>query len=481
MIDKTVLIRQGAVEWEIPASFKAGMRVPARLLASEEMLDELLGDHCLEQLVNVATLPGIVGAALAMPDIHEGYGFPIGGVAATAWPDGVISPGGIGYDINCGVRLLTSNLTREDLTPHKELLAGELSRAIPSGVGRGGRLTLTDDELDAVLTRGVGWALDKGFASIADLAHTESNGRLAGADATAVSEFARRRGRDQLGTLGAGNHFAEVGFVEQVYDERAAAAFGLKQGQVTVLIHTGSRGLGHQVATDYVRIMLQELPDFGIDLPDRELACLPWSSATGQRYFGAMAAAANFAWANRQLITHLVREEWRRLPGFEGEELALLYDVAHNIAKIEQHTVDGEATKVIVHRKGATRAFPAGHPDLPEEYRPIGQPVLVPGSMGTATYVLAGGTGSMVKSFGSACHGAGRTMSRHAAKQQRAGKQLQQELADEGITVRTFSVRDLPEEAPYAYKDVDDVVNILVDAGITTKVARLRPWIVLKG
>lgn len=478
MITENNLTQISPIEWEIPVSFRSDMRVPARFFASKTMLGEILGDRSLEQLVNVTTLPGIVGAALAMPDIHEGYGFPIGGVAATQWPDGVISPGGIGYDINCGVRLLKSELTRTQLEPFKERLAQGLSRSIPSGTGHGGKMTLDFAELDKVLAQGVGWALNNGYATESDIAHTESRGRLDGADPAAVSDFAKKRGCDQLGTLGSGNHFVEVGFVEKIFDEEAARVFGLKLDQITVLIHTGSRGLGHQVATDYIRIMLQELPEFGIALPDRELACLPFSSKDGQRYFAAMSAAANFAWANRQMITYRIREVWKPVL---GGDLSLVYDVAHNIAKVEEHAVDGKMKKVVVHRKGATRAFGKGFADLPEEYQSIGQPVIIPGSMGTASYVLIGAAKAMEKTFGSACHGAGRLMSRHAAKAKQLGRDLQKELAARGIIIETVAVRDLSEEAPYAYKDVDEVVNVIELAGIATKVARLKPLIVVKG
>ncbi len=479
MITESNLTQIGPVEWEIPVSYRRDMRVPARFFASKSMLSEILGDRSLEQLVDVATLPGIVGVALAMPDIHEGYGFPIGGVAATQWPDGVISPGGIGYDINCGVRLLKSDLVRTQFEPFKEALALDLSGSIPSGTGQGSKMTLDFAELDEVLTQGAGWTLSRGYATQSDISHTESHGRLEGADPAALSDFAKKRGCRQLGTLGSGNHFVEVGFVEKIFDEEAARVFGLKQDQITILIHTGSRGLGHQVATDYIKIMLQELPEFGITLPDRELACLPFSSREGQRYFAAMSAAANFAWANRQMITHRTREAWKRTVG--AGDLSLVYDVAHNIAKVEEHKVNGTMMKVVVHRKGATRAFGKGFTELPEEYRPIGQPVIIPGSMGTSSYVLVGAANAMEKTFGSACHGAGRLMSRHAAKAKQLGRELQKELADGGIIVKSAAVRDLSEEAPYAYKDVNDVVDVIELAGIATKVARLKPLVVIKG
>lgn len=481
MITRENITRSGPVAWEISRSFRSDMRVPARFFASESMVNDILKDHSLEQLINVTSLPGIVGAALAMPDIHEGYGFPIGGVAATAWPDGAISPGGIGYDINCGVRLLVSNVRLPELAPFKETLAHELSRSIPSGTGHGGSIVLETAQLDEVLTRGVEWALDNNYATESDLEHIESGGRLQNADPQVVSEHAKKRGHNQLGTLGAGNHFAEVDVVEKIFDTATANTFGLAQDKITVLIHTGSRGLGHQVATDYIRIMLQRLPEYDITLPDRELACLPFSSEYGQQYYKAMAAAANFAWVNRQLITYHMRQVWKRILGDSRGELSLLYDVAHNIAKIEEHQVGKSLQKVIVHRKGATRAFGKGMSEVPAEYRDVGQPVLIPGSMGTASYVLVGSDTAMRTTFGSACHGAGRLMSRHAAKRRQFGKDLQRELSAMGIVVKTPAIRDLPEEAPYAYKDIDDVVAVVDKAGIATKVARLKPIIVIKG
>ena len=470
----------GSVEWEIPKSYRDNMRVPARFFAGQNAIDDVLKDRSLEQLVNVTTLPGIVKYALAMPDMHQGYGFPIGGVAATQLPDGAISPGGIGYDVNCGVRLLLSDLTQKDLKPHKENLAHELSRAIPAGTGRGGRFILEETELDKVLELGVEWALEHDYASKSDLGHTESGGRLDGASAAAVSELAKKRGSGQLGTLGAGNHFIEVGVVEQVFDSHAAKTFGLRTGQITILIHSGSRGLGHQVGTDYIRLMLEQMPKFKIEVPDRELACLPFSSELGQKYYTAMAAAANYAWGNRQLLAYLTRQTWQRFFGADAQ-LKLLYDVAHNIAKVEDHEIDGRRQTVLVQRKGATRAFGPGHPEIPKCFQNTGQPVIIPGSMGTASYVLAGTKAAMQKSFGSTCHGAGRQMSRHKAKRLEPGRQLQEELAGSGIIVKAASIRDLSEEAPYAYKDIDEVIDIVAEAGIATKVARLRPLIVVKG
>lgn len=480
MVERNKVARVGPVEWEIPKSYRRDMRVPARFFANDATIDSAFKDLSLEQLVNVTTLPGIVKYALAMPDMHQGYGFPIGGVAATLLPDGAVSPGGIGYDINCGVRLLLSNVTEAELEPYKERLATELSRTIPSGTGRGGRFIMGEGEIDKVLEYGAQWALENDFATSDDLEHIESGGRLKAAHAKPVSELAKKRGGNQLGTLGAGNHFIEVGVVDEILDHATAYAFGLRPRQVTVLIHTGSRGLGHQIATDYIRLMLAEMPKFEIEIPDKELACLPFSSELGQSYFSAMSAAANYAWANRQLLTYLVREEWQHVVGRDAI-LRLLYDVAHNIAKVEEYEINGVNQKLLVQRKGATRAFGPHNPGIIKDYQETGQPVIIPGSMGTASYVLAGTEAAMQKTFGSTCHGAGRAMSRHAALRIQSGKELQKELAEHEIIVKTPGIRHLSEEAPYAYKDVDEVVNIVAEAGIAQKVARLRPLIVIKG
>lgn len=481
MVRREQLQQIGPVVWEIPPTARPDMRVPARIYASEELLEQILRDRSLEQLMNVATLPGIQQAAIVMPDVHEGYGFPIGGIAAMDLEEGIISPGGIGYDINCGVRLLTSELSLQEVQPRLEQLAKALYKAVPSGVGRGGPLKLSVRQLDRVLEYGVQWALQEGYAEEADVDFIESGGRIPEADADAVSREAKERGRDQLGTMGAGNHFVEVGYVDKLFDEAVARTLGLRLHQIVVLIHTGSRGLGHQVATDYIRTMLAALPRYGIRLPDRELACAPLSSPEGQRYFRAMCAAANFAWANRQLITWEIRQAWREVLGEAGGKLRVLYDVAHNIAKIEQHTVQGHMRRVLVHRKGATRAFPPGHPETPRVYREVGQPVLIPGSMGTASYVLVGAPGSMEQTFGSTCHGAGRQMSRHAAKRTVNPDRLRMELQQQGIVVQAGSVRGLVEEAPVAYKDVGAVVQVVHTAGIARMVARLRPVAVIKG
>jgi tRNA-splicing ligase RtcB len=467
--------------WEIPVGFRADMKVPARFYASAGMIDEIAKDRSLDQLVNVATLPGVVRYALAMPDIHEGYGFPIGGVAATRYPDGVISPGGIGYDINCGVRLLKSSLFFGDIEPQLENMIKDFFREIPSGVGRGGRLKLKAGELDQVLKQGAGWAVKAGYGEENDLDHIESGGALPHADSAAVSDHAKKRGADQLGTIGAGNHFVEIDRVEKIYDETAAENYGLNLNQIVILVHTGSRGLGHQTATDHIRIMLGAMEKYGIKVPDRELTGAPLSSPEGRNYFNAMAAAANFAWANRQLITAGVRRVWQRRFGAENGKLALLYDVAHNIAKIEEHDIAGRREQLIVHRKGATRAFGPGLPEVPAEFRSVGQPVIIPGSMGTASYVLCGTTQAMSETFGSTCHGAGRQMSRQAAKKRFTVENLKSQLAGRQVHFQAGSLLGLLEEAPDAYKDIDAVVEVVQEAGLARKVAKLRPVAVMKG
>jgi tRNA-splicing ligase RtcB len=469
-------VSHGQLIHEIPVTARSDMRVPARVYADEELWRQISGDRSLDQLMNVATLPGIARAAYGMPDMHEGYGFPVGGVAALRAADGVISPGGVGYDINCGVRLLVSELTAPAVRPRMQELVHELSRSVPSGMGRGNRLSLTDAELDRVLAEGCRYLVERGMADVDDVEATEANGSLPRADPGAVSERAHARGRDQLGTLGSGNHFIEVEVVDEVLDEELAAVYGLAPGRVAVLIHTGSRGLGHQVCTDYVRMMDRVMAKHDIHLPDRELACAPFASPEGQQYFGAMCAAANFAWANRQTISQRVRDVFRRFHGDAGK-LRLLYDVAHNMAKLEEH--DGEL--LCVHRKGATRAFGPSHPETPPRYRAAGQPVFIPGSMGTASYVLAGTDQASALSFGSACHGAGRAMSRHAAKRVKPGSEVRRELEAQGIAVACRSSGELAEEAPFAYKDVDRVVDVVHRAGLARKVARLRPLGVVKG
>jgi tRNA-splicing ligase RtcB len=454
--------------WEIPRSHRDDMRVPARFYASERMLDDILKDRSLEQLVNVATLPGIRKYAIAMPDAHEGYGFPIGGVAAFDPDEGVISPGGIGYDINCGVRMLRSSLDLGEIESRIDDLAHQLSRDVPSGVGRGGSLTLRGRDLDAVLEGGAPQMVEMGFGYENDLEHLESGGVLHDADATQVSQTAKARGRDQLGTMGAGNHFVEVDVIEEVLDEDAAGLSGVREGQIVFQIHTGSRGLGHQIATDFLKVMSKAMREHHISVPDPQLACVPFRSEEGQRYFRAMSAGANFAWANRQLITHEVRRAWTHTLGEAAGPLEIVYDVAHNIAKLEEHSIGGLSKRVIVHRKGATRAFE-------------GQPVLIPGSMGTASYLLMGSRDAMEESFGSTCHGAGRRMSRTKARKEIDGGELKARMKRLGIAVAAGSTKGLVEEAPEAYKDVDSVVDVVHRAGIARKVARLRPIAVVKG
>jgi tRNA-splicing ligase RtcB len=477
------LIQISEYEWEIPQTYRHDMRVPVRLFATRELLEKVMDDQSLEQAVNAATLPGLVGRVLVMPDMHQGYGFPIGGVAATRYPDGVISPGGIGYDINCGIRLLGSQISYDEVSGHLDALANSLNEHCPSGVGGKGSVRLSDAELEQVCREGSRWALKAGFASEADLRRTEDGGRLEGADPGRVSKRAKERGRPQLGTLGAGNHFIEVDVVEQIYDPTAAQAMGLAEGDLAVQIHCGSRGFGHQICSDYVDEFQGAVKRYGIHLPDRELVCAPLNSPEGQAYLGAMRSAANYAFANRQVLAHHARKAFEQVLAGQVRNWHLhqVYDIAHNIGKIETHLIDGRLVKVCVHRKGATRAFGPGAPGLPPEYAAIGQPVLVPGSMGTASWVLVGTEASMEQSFGSSCHGAGRVMSRARAKKLVRGEQLQHDLASEGIHVRAGSLAGLAEEAPNAYKDVDAVVETVSGAGIARKVARLRPVAVIKG
>jgi tRNA-splicing ligase RtcB len=477
------LIRINDFEWEIPQSFRSDMRVPVRLFATRRLLEEVMRDKSLEQAVNAATLPGLVGHVLVMPDMHQGYGFPIGGVAATRYPSGVISPGGIGYDINCGVRLLASHIPYDDAESHLDSLASTLNRHCPSGVGGKGTVSLSESELEAVCRQGARWALKKGFASEADLRRTEESGCVDGADPDKISPRARQRGRPQLGSLGAGNHFIEIDLIEQIFDTEAAAVMGLETGCLAVQIHCGSRGFGHQICTDYVEEFQAAVLRYNIHLPDRELVCAPLDSPEGQNYLAAMRCAANYAFANRQLLAHSARLAFEEvLAGkLQNWQLHQIYDICHNMGKIENHSIAGEKLKVCVHRKGATRAFGPGSPELPGEYQAIGQPVLVPGSMGTASWVLVGTEDSMARSFGSSCHGAGRVMSRHAAKRAVRGEKLRDQLESDGIRIRTGSLAGLAEEAPQAYKDVDQVVQTVTGAGIARKVARLRPLVVIKG
>ncbi|NLE43107.1 MAG: RtcB family protein [Chloroflexi bacterium] len=470
--------------WEAPRTTRDDMRVPAWLFGDSSIVEAAIADRAAEQLLNVTTLPGIVGRAIAMPDVHQGYGFPIGGVAATdPARGGVISPGGVGYDINCGVRLLRTEMTAEELMPYLDDLTHALYLACPSGLGGSGRRHVSPGELDDVLTEGARWARRAGLAADEDLENTEEGGRMPGADPSAVSARARSRGADQVGSLGSGNHFLETDVVDAVYDSAAAGCLGLWEGQVVVQIHCGSRGFGHQVCDDYVQELQSVVRRYGIELPDRELVCAPFDSREGQAYFGAMACAVNYAFANRQVLAMGVREAFERvLAGkVSDHNLTQVYDVAHNIAKIEEHTVGGQRLRLCVHRKGATRSFGPGHPALPRAYQKLGQPVLVPGSMGTASYVLVGTQRAMELAFGSTCHGAGRRMSRRQAMKAVRGQQLRRDLASEGIIVRAGSNRSLAEEAPIAYKDIDLVVRIVDQAGIARKVVRLRPLSVIKG
>jgi len=467
--------------WLVPRQSRPGMLTDALIYTSERLLQDVLRDQCLEQAVNVAMLPGIVGRSLAMPDIHQGYGFPIGGVAATLPEEGgVISPGGVGFDINCGVRLLASTLTLDQVRPKIRELVNQLFRDIPSGAGRGGNVPISYPDLDRLLEEGAAWMVAHGYGAPEDLETCEEGGTIDGADPAAVSDRAKKRGLPQIGTLGSGNHFLEVQFVERIFEPEAARGLGLAESQVVVLIHSGSRGLGHQVCTDYLRDMDEGMRRYGISLPDRQLACVPVHSKEGQAYLGAMRAAANYAWANRQGMTHFTRGAFQRVFG-PGHSLRVVYDVCHNIAKLERHRTNGRERAVMVHRKGATRAFCAGRPEVPGIYGAIGQPVLIPGSMGTASYVLVGAAGAMAETFGTTCHGAGRVMSRTAARKSVWAANARGRLEEQGILVRAETKDGITEEIPEAYKDVDEVVSVVHEAGLSKRVARLKPIGVIKG
>ena len=457
-----------------------GMRTDVVVYANQTILEQIRKDLALEQAMNVATLPGIVGPSLAMPDIHQGYGFPIGGVAATDMKHGVVSPGGVGFDINCGVRLVRTSLEEPGVRPRMRELVNQVFRDVPCGTGGSGFIKIDEKQLEAVLVEGARWMVENGYGEPPDAEFAEAGGALEGADPGCVSARAKQRGRPQIGTLGSGNHFLEVQYVERIEDQAAARAMGLAAGQVVVLIHSGSRGLGHQVCTDYLAEMNGAMKRYNITLPDRQLACTPISSPEGENYLGAMRAAANFAWANRQGILHFMRQSFRKIFG-EGTRLDLVYDVCHNIAKHERYEVDGKMRDVLVHRKGATRAFPPGHPEIPEVYRGCGQPVLIPGSMGTASWVLAGAEGAMRETFGSVCHGAGRLLSRTAARKGRDARQVQKQLEEQGILVKSETRDGILEEIPEAYKNVDEVIEVVHQAGLARKVARLRPMGVIKG
>jgi len=469
--------------FEVPAEFRADMRVPARFYSDAELLKGIITDNSLQQLINTATLPGVVKYALAMPDIHQGYGFPIGGVVATEFPDGIISPGGVGYDINCGVRLLATHLDREEISPFVNDLATVLYSNCPSGVGKGGNIRLKTQELNQVLSKGARWAVKNGFGSEADLERTEESGCLDGANPEKVSPRAKERGLKQVGTLGAGNHFIELDTVEKILDPEVAQRIGLFEGQIAVQIHCGSRGLGHQVCGDYVKRFQKSISRYGLNLPDRELVCAPLSSPEGQDYLAAMKAAANYAFANRQVLAFHIRRSFEQvLAGkVSNHHIFQIYDIAHNMAKVETHRIDGKDKQLCVHRKGATRAFAPGRLELPEHYREIGQPVLIPGDMGRYSYVLVGRKEAMEKTFGSTCHGAGRIMSRKEANKRAAGRRIDNEMRQKGIIVRATSRRGLTEEMSDAYKDVSNVVDAVVKAGLSAKVARLRPLAVIKG
>ncbi len=479
-IEKSQLRKVDDYRWLVPRSTKPGMLADALIYADARLLEQIVQDLSVEQAMNVAFLPGIVGRSLAMPDIHQGYGFPIGGVAATDLHKGVVSPGGVGFDINCGVRLLGSSLTKDDVTPKLRELVNQLFRDVPSGTGSEGFLKCSFKDLDQVLERGAAWVVERGYGDAVDVEFCEESGQMDGAEPAKVSDRAKQRGRTQLGTLGSGNHFLEVQYVQSIFEPEIAERFGLAEGQVVVLIHCGSRGLGHQVCTDYLKVMNEAMPRYDISLPDRQLACVPSQSPEGKAYLAAMAAAANFAWANRQAITHFTRGSFERIYGKDAR-LRVVYDVAHNIAKRERHRVGEGQKDVLVHRKGATRSFPAGSEYIPQAYKDVGQPVLIPGSMGTASYVLVGTERAMEETFGTVCHGAGRAMSRTAAKKGRDARIETKKLEEQGIFLRAETRDGILEEVPEAYKDIDAVVDVVHNAGLARKVARLRPMGVIKG
>ena len=474
-----------AYRWRIPKGAVPGMRVDGLIIADEKLLQDVAKDQAVLQVANVACLPGIVKYSLAMPDIHWGYGFCIGGVAAMdPQAGGVISPGGVGYDINCGVRLVRTRLTVDEVRPKLKALVAALFRDVPCGVGMSGEIRVGREDERAVMRQGPRWAVEHGCGVPEDVQHTEAQGCLEGADPDAVSERALQRGKNQLGTLGSGNHLLEVQMVEQLFDEEAARVCGLEVGQVTVMIHSGSRGFGYQVCDDFLALMGRAMAKYGLTVPDRQLACVPIESEEGQAYLGAMRCAANYAWTNRQLLMHLARQSFERVFQRSWQDLGmhLVYDVAHNIAKFEEYEVDGQQRLLCVHRKGATRAFPAGHPELPEDYRSIGQPVIIPGDMGRNSYVLAGSDGAMLETFGTVCHGAGRVMSRTQAVKEAAGRSIEKELEEtRGVIVMGRGYRGVAEEQPKAYKDVNDVVAVVHQAGLARKVAKLRPLGVIKG
>jgi tRNA-splicing ligase RtcB len=491
MLTKKDLIKINDYLWEIPKLFRGDMRVPARIYADEKLLEDVFRDKSLEQLVNLCALPGIQKYGLAMPDIHEGYASPIGGVAAIRTSDGIISPGMQGYDINCGMKLLRSDYSAEEIKPYLDRLATEIQKEVPSGLGRGRQIKVDIHTLDKILEGGARRLVEQGYGEKEDVENCEANGCLEWADASAVSITAKKRGLDQVGTLGSGNHFLEIQKVDEIFsaeggpasggDNPYARAFGLFKNQIVVMIHCGSRGLGHQVATDYIREFMGLMQKYNIKVPDREFACVPFNSPEGKRGLAASAAAANYAWANRQMISHYVRKAWKNILGsLTGSGLTAVYDVSHNIIKLEKYLIAGKEIEMAVHRKGATRAFPAGHPEIPEKYRKVGQPVLIPGSMGTASYVLHG-TLEAEEAFYSTNHGAGRRMSRHAAIRTLSGQEIVNNLENKGIIVKCHSMRGIAEEAPQAYKNIDEVVEVVHQAGLSKKVAKLIPLAVIKG
>jgi len=478
------LVKLDDYRWEIPQNYKTGMRVPGLIYASKEMLESIREEQALEQVANVAFLPGIVGYSFAMPDIHWGYGFPIGGVAAMDIKDGVVSPGGVGYDINCGVRLLRTSLSEAEVRPRINELINALFHNVPSGLGSEGKIKVSQKEMNQLMVEGARWAVKRGLGTEEDLDVTEEGGCLRGADPGKISDKAVKRGMPQAGTLGSGNHFLEIQVVKEIFDSHIASIMGIDEiGQILVLIHTGSRGFGHQVCTDHLRVMEVAVSKYGIKLPDRQLACAPIESSEGQDYLAAMACAANYAWVNRQCIAHWVRESFSKIFGKSPEKLGMrqVYDVCHNIAKIEEHIVDGRKLRVCVHRKGATRAFPAGHKDTPTRYKEVGQPVLVPGDMGRCSFVAVGTQKAMDETFGSTCHGAGRVLSRGAARRSMKGSDIARELENRGITIKAGSISSLAEEASQAYKDITEVMDVVHQAGISRKVAMAIPMGVIKG
>jgi len=473
----------GNMTYKIEKDEALGMKIPVIIYADDQLLEKMMTDRTIKQAVNVSTIPGILQNVVVLPDGHEGYGFPVGGVAAMDAEEGMISPGGVGYDINCGVRLLRTNLKEQDVRPKLKELVNDLFNSIPSGVGSKGAIRLSNSQLDEVLVKGVQWAIDNGYGTKNDAEVCEENGHMDKADPNKVSDRARKRGAPQLGSLGSGNHFLEIQKVAEIHDEEAAKRMGIEQGQVTILTHCGSRGFGHQICSDYLRISEQALKKYNISLPDRELACVPNSSEEGESYRKAMFAALNFAWSNRQMITHWTRKSFERVfKQSEADlEMNLVYDVSHNIAKVEKHTIDGKQRSVVVHRKGATRAFPANKEEVPKKYRDLGQPVFIPGSMGTGSWILLGQPNSMNLTFGSTAHGAGRTMSRTKARQNYTESQVKKFLSDKGIEVKALTRDGIVEETPQAYKDVDSIVNVSHELGIATKVAKLVPIGVIKG